>query len=237
MNAVTALAGGMLRPLAMTGARRDETATRSDADFDTLYQAQARRVLQTCRYLLGSPDEAEDAAQEVFLRARQRFDQFDPSRPFASWILGVASHHCIDRLRRRGRETRLFGAADVERAAAPSRETGPLNALLVRERGRQVRRAVAALLVRYRAPLVLAYFHEIGYAEIGEILGIERGHVAVLVYRGRQQLRRADRAGRQRTAPDRNGTMTCPDESTLVMLADEELEAPAADRVRERRPL
>ena len=193
MNAVTALAGGMLRPLAMTGVRREETAAArsdGDADFDTLYAAQSRRVLQTCRYLLGSPDEAQDAAQEVFLRARQRFEQYDRERPFASWILGVASHHCIDRLRRRGRETRLFGTADVERVPAPTREPGPLTALLARERGRQVREAVAALPDKYRVPLVLAYFHELAYAEIGAILGIETGHVAVLVFRGRKQLRR-----------------------------------------------
>ena len=197
MDAVTALAGGMFRPLAMTGARREETVgTRSDAEFDTLYAAESRRVLQTCRYLLGS-DEAEDAAQEVFLRARQRFEQYDRERPFASWILGIASHHCIDRLRRRSRETRLFAAEDVERVAAPARQPGPLAALLARERGRQVREAVAALPVKYRAPLVLAYFQELGYAEIGEILGIERGHVAVLVFRARRQLRQ------MLSAPDR----------------------------------
>ena len=200
MDAVTALAGGVLRPLAMSGSRQDETvAARADADFDALYDPQARRVLQTCRYLLGSPDEAEDAAQEVFLRARQRFEQYDRARPFASWILGVASHHCIDRLRRRGREMRLFGTADIERVAAParSREPGPLAALLVRERGREVRAAVATLPVKYRVPVVLAYFHELSYAEIGELLGIERGHVAVLVFRARQHLRRT------LSAPDR----------------------------------
>lgn len=105
MDAVTALAGGALRPLAMSGLQQDEKPVScADAEFDALYHPQARRVLQTCRYLLGSPEEAEDAAQEVFLRARQRFEQYDRERPFASWILGVASHHCIDRLRRRGRE-------------------------------------------------------------------------------------------------------------------------------------
>lgn len=199
MNAVTATAGGMLRPLAMTGVRRKETAAGddADADFDALYRAQSRRVLQTCRYLLGSPDEAEDAAQEVFVRARQRFEQYDRERPFSHWILAVASHHCLDRLRRRGRETRLFETVDVERVAAPAREPGPLAALLARERGRQVREAVAALPVKYRVPLVLAYFHELAYAEIGAILGIEPGHVAVLVFRGRKQLRR------MLTAPDR----------------------------------
>ena len=199
MNAVTATVGGMLRPLAMTGVRREATAAAGDgdADFDALYRAQSRRVLRTCRYLLGSPDEAEDAAQEVFLRARQRFEQYDRERPFSHWILAVASHHCLDRLRRRGRETRLFETVDVERVAAPAREPGPLAALLARERGRQVREAVAALPVKYRVPLVLAYFHELAYAEIGAILGIEPGHVAVLVFRGRKQLRR------MLTAPNR----------------------------------
>lgn len=198
MDAATALAGRVLRPLAMSGSRRDETeAPRADADFDALYGPQARRVLQTCRYLLGSPEEAEDAAQEVFLRARQRFEQYDRERPFVSWILGVASHHCIDRLRRRGRETRLFSTKDVEHAAAPAREPGPLTALLARERGRQVRQAVATLPVKYRVPVVLAYFHDLSYAEIGELLGIERGHVAVLVFRARQHLRRT------LSAPDR----------------------------------
>ena len=191
MTAATVLAATALRPLAMTGLRPRETAgARAAADFDTLHRPQARRVLQTCRYLLGSADEAEDAAQEVFLRARQRFGQFDRTRPFANWILGVASHHCLDRLRRRGREARLFGTADVERAAAPPAAASPLQALLARERGRELRRAVAALPAKYRVPLVLAYFNDLGYAEIGELLGIERGHVAVLVFRARQRLRR-----------------------------------------------
>ena len=197
MTAATVLAGGPFRPVAMASLRRDDaTGARSGADFDTLYRPQARRVLQTCRYLLGSADEAEDASQEVFLRARQRFHQFDRTRSFANWILGVASHHCLDRLRRRGRETRLFGTVDVERAPARATEPGPLQALLVRERGRELRRAVATLPDKYRVPLVLAYFNDLGYAEIGELLGIDQGHVAVLVFRARQRLRR------MLTAPD-----------------------------------
>ena len=99
MDAVTALAGGVLRPLERSGSRREAAPRSAGADFDALYRAEARRVLQTCRYLLGSADEAEDAAQEVFLRARQRFRQFDQTRPFANWILGDLSrllnrHHC-----------------------------------------------------------------------------------------------------------------------------------------------
>ena len=169
-----------------------------DPDFDALFRAHGRRVRQICRYLLGSTDEAEDAVQEVFLRVRQRYDQFDRARPFESWIVGVASHCCVDRLRHRNRETRLFGTDDVERDTIPAELRSPLDALLARERGRELRQAVADLPVKYRVPVVLAYFNELGYAEIARLLGIEHGHVAVLLFRARQRLRRT------LTAPNRN---------------------------------
>ncbi|MCY4121269.1 MAG: RNA polymerase sigma factor [Acidobacteria bacterium] len=163
---------------------------RDDPDFAALFRAHERRVRQICRYLLGSADEAEDAVQEIFLRVRRRYDQFDRARPFENWIVGVASHYCVDRLRQRSRETRLFGAEDVERDAVASGSVSPLDALLARERSRELRRAVADLPAKYRVPTVLAYFSDLGYAEIARLLGIERSHVAVLLFRGRQRLRR-----------------------------------------------
>ena len=150
-----------------------------------------------CRQLLNSTEDAEDATQEVFLRAQQRFNQFDAARSFASWIKGVASHLCIDRLRRRSTETRLFGTEDVERTAAASQSPSPLRALIAQERADELRRAIAALPAKYRVPIVLAYYSELRYEEIAGLLGLERSHVAVLVFRGRHQLRRA------LNAPDR----------------------------------
>ena len=169
-----------------------------DPDFGALFRAHERRVRQVCRYLLGSTDEAEDAVQEVFLRVRQRYDQFDPARPFESWVVGVTSHYCVDRLRHRRRVSRLFGTDDIEGDTIPSALGSPLDALLARERGRELRQAVADLPVKYRVPIVLAYFNELGYAEIAKMLGIERSHVAVLLFRGRQRLRQ------MLTAPNRN---------------------------------
>ena len=115
-------------------------------------------MLGICRHLLRSTDEAQDAAQEVFLRARARFDSYDPGRPFRSWVLAIASHHCVDRLRRSSTEDRLFGSEDVERHAV--RDAGPstLGTLISSERARSLRRAVARLPAKYRVPLVLRYY-------------------------------------------------------------------------------
>ena len=167
---------------------------RPEPDFAELYRIHHRHVRQLCRQLLHSSEDAEDAAQEVFLRARQHFNQFDAVRSFGHWIRGIASHHCIDRLRQRGSERRLFGSEDVERVAAASKHLDPLNALIVEERAGELRRGIAALPVKYRVPVVLAYYAELPYEEIAGLLGLQRSHVAVLVFRGRQQLRQALKA-------------------------------------------
>src|SRR5690242_13138818 len=69
--------------------------------FSRLVEAYQRPVFNLAYRLLGNPDEAEDAAQETFLRAYARLSQYDESHKFSTWILSIANHHCIDRLRKR----------------------------------------------------------------------------------------------------------------------------------------
>ena len=61
--------------------------------------------------------------------------------------------------------------------------------LLAAERGHDVRRALRSLTEKYRVPLVLAYYNELSYEEISDILGVERTQVAVLIFRGKEHLR------------------------------------------------
>src|SRR5690349_16326200 len=85
-----------------------EPHTPFDQYFADIYKTHYRRVFGLCRYLLNSFDAAEDATHEVFLRAQRKLATYDPSLPFSSWVLGIASNHCIDLLRRRSTEKRLF---------------------------------------------------------------------------------------------------------------------------------
>src|SRR5438093_13453435 len=80
----------------------------SEQDFADIYKAYYRRVFGLCRYLLNSFDAAEDATHEVFLRAQRKLVTYDPSLPFSSWLSGIATNHCIDLLRRRSTEKRIF---------------------------------------------------------------------------------------------------------------------------------
>lgn len=167
-----------------------EPKTPFDQDFADIYKMHYRRVFSLCRYLLNSFDAAEDATHEVFLRAQRKLSTYDPSLPFSSWLSGIATNHCIDLLRRRGTEKRIFeidgsDAAETAHSAGPT----PLAEVLAAERGHDVRNALSQLREKYRVPLVLAYYNEMSYDEIAATLGLGRNHVATLIFRGKLLLR------------------------------------------------
>jgi RNA polymerase sigma-70 factor (ECF subfamily) len=163
--------------------------------FAELYGAHAEPVARLCRRLLGSEQDAQDARSEVFLRAREAIASYDPRRAFRSWLLAIASHHCIDRLRRRALEGRLFEPADLAEDTLPEAGPTPLGSALLRERRDQLFAALDALAPRQRAPLVLRYFAELSYDEIAALLGVSTREVGVLLFRAKLRLREALRGG------------------------------------------
>lgn len=169
-----------------------QRARRGDsAAFAEIYRGLARRVFGLCRHLLGSTEAAEDATSEVFLRVQRAMSSYDTAIPFPRWLLSVASHCCVDRLRRRRVEGRLFAAEDAAPFAADESLGSPLTQLLVEEERQAVRTAIARLSERFRVPLVLRYYNDMSYEEIAAALGSNRNSVATLIFRAKKELRRA----------------------------------------------
>ncbi|MGD8553352.1 MAG: sigma-70 family RNA polymerase sigma factor, partial [Anaerolineales bacterium] len=85
--------------------REDEFIANARAGDDQAFQEVVNAfqgpVFNLCFRMLGNAQEAEDAAQETFLKAYRNMKRYDPNRKFLNWILSIASNHCIDRLRRR----------------------------------------------------------------------------------------------------------------------------------------
>jgi RNA polymerase sigma-70 factor (ECF subfamily) len=161
--------------------------------FADLYQRFARRVFGLCKHMLGSTQAAEDAVSEVFLRLQRSMQSYDATLPFPRWLLSVASHYCVDLLRRRRIERRLFATdeAGIEgEGLDTARSPSPLSEALTMERREQLRSAIARLADRYRTVLVMRYYGEMSYDEIAAQLGLQRNHVATLILRGKQELRR-----------------------------------------------
>ena len=86
----------------------------SDEAFTRLVETYQTPVFNLCYRMLGEPELAEDAAQETFLRAYQHLHRYDQKRPFATWLLSIAAHYCIDRLRRRKFSMFSMDAEDEE---------------------------------------------------------------------------------------------------------------------------
>lgn len=148
-----------------------------------------QRVFGLCRHMLDSRESAEDATSEVFLKLQRSIESYDGSIPFPRWLLRVTGNQCIDLLRRQQRGRQIIVEAE-EVLDAPSPELSPLGAVLEREERAQVRDAIARLPVKYRVPLVLRYYSELSYDEIAQQLGLQTNHVAALIFRAKQELRR-----------------------------------------------
>ncbi len=160
----------------------------SALDSGALHARFALDVLRLCRRMLCDPDEAQEARNETFLRAQQAAASWD-GRPLRAWLLGIAAHHCVDRLRRRSLEGRLFAAEDPVGDDTAGAGPSPLTALLARERQSALEVALAELPDRYRAPLVLRFLAELSTAEIAEQLELTPAQVALLLFRAKQRLR------------------------------------------------
>ena len=81
-------------------------AQKGDAEaFSQIVEAYQRQVFNLCYRMLGDPYEAEDAAQEAFLRAFKAMKRYDPDRKFSTWLLTIASRYCIDQIRKRRLKT------------------------------------------------------------------------------------------------------------------------------------
>ena len=116
-------------------------------------------------------------------------DDYDDRRSFRSWLLSIAAHHCIDLLRRRSRQARIFDPREMDTEALAAGGPSPLHGELDAERARAVTGAIDALPERYRAPLVLRFFAEQSYAEIAATLDLNEAQVGMLLHRARRRLR------------------------------------------------
>lgn len=181
-----------MEPLTDQLAEEAELARRSQAGdgaaFGDLVRRYTGAVFNQAYRMLGDAHEAEDAVQEVMLRAYSRIGTYDPARRFSTWLLTIGSNYCIDRLRRR----RLsWVTLDDVAFWLPADQPGPERSAIAAERRAQVQRALQRLPEGYRGPTVLRYWHDLSYLEIAEALGLTEATVKTRLHRARKMLEEA----------------------------------------------
>lgn len=155
--------------------------------FSRLVEAYQRPVFNLTYRMLGNVEEAEDAAQEAFLRAYSRLGQYDPEMKFSTWLFSIANHHCIDRLRKR-RTTQISIDDNPVLQNLEGDDLRPEPHALQQEARMEVQTMLDRLAPEYRTPLVLRYWEEMSYEEIAETMSVTVATVKSRLFRARQQL-------------------------------------------------
>jgi len=166
----------------------------NDEAFTRLVEQYQSPVYNLCYRMLGEPEQAEDAAQESFLRAYQNLARYDPQRPFATWLLSISAHYCIDRLRRRRftifsldaereEDDRPMELPDVH-ALDPEREA------IRRDEQHEIQSVLGRLEATDRAAIVLRYWYDFSEVEIAESLRLTVSAVKSRLHRARKAVAR-----------------------------------------------
>jgi RNA polymerase sigma-70 factor, ECF subfamily len=165
------------------------------AAFGELVERYQGAVYNLAYRMLGDSGEAEDAAQEIFVRIYRQLARYDDARRFSTWVLAIATNYCIDQLRRR--RLQLVPLEEIV-PWARSREAGPEREALDREARDEIQGLLGRLPEKYRAVLILRYWQDLSCAEIGEVLRVPEGTVKTQLHRARQALLRLMEEQKQR---------------------------------------
>jgi RNA polymerase sigma-70 factor (ECF subfamily) len=163
--------------------------------YRELVERYRRQVFSLARRMTGSVEDAEDLTQETFVRMFKALDRYDPTRPFAAWLMTIATRLSIDHLRRRkvrpisvtrreaGSRDEEYTIEIVDSAPRPDEQTAHA------EEEVRVQRLIDSLPPHYRAVVLLRHQHDLSYEEIAEALHLPLGTVKARIHRARALLK------------------------------------------------
>lgn len=161
--------------------------------FSALVERHQHRVIGTVARMLGSPDEAEDLAQQVFVRVWKSAARWEPSAKFTTWLLTITRNLVFNEVRRRGRaRTVPLEEESDERAPreyADVSAQSPADALAVGELEAAIDAAIQLLAEQPRMALILRRYEEMSYEDIAGVLGTTVPAVKSMLFRARSELR------------------------------------------------
>jgi len=154
--------------------------------FAQLIELYQRPVFNLCYRMLGTVEDAEDASQETFLRAYRSLRRYDASRSFITWLLSIAAHYCIDQMRRR--RYPIVSIEDLPVPDLPDHSPGMETKLGNKQERERVRGLLQKLDATDRAAVVLYYWYDYSYGEIGQALSLTIPAIKSRLHRARRTM-------------------------------------------------
>ena len=160
-----------------------------DDSFTNLVETYQKPVYNLCYRMLGEMEAAEDAAQETFLKAYQNLTRYDRERSFATWLLSIAAHHCIDKLRRRRFNSVSIdedeeGQTDIPDHSAPD----PESEIMKHQQRERLQDCLQSLDPTDRAAVAMRYWQDCSEVEIAQALKLTVPAVKSRLHRARRAL-------------------------------------------------
>jgi RNA polymerase sigma-70 factor (ECF subfamily) len=175
--------------------KRIKQVIKGDQDaFGEIVEIYKNSVYQLCYRMLGGQHEAEDMAQEAFIRAYVNINSFNQELKFSTWLFRIATNLCIDRIRKKKPDyyldAEVSGTEGLNMySQIPSNTPLPEQELESLELHETVQKEILKLPEKYRSAIVLKYIEELSLNEISEILELPLGTVKTRIHRGREALR------------------------------------------------
>lgn len=188
----------------MSGLEGDwlQKANQGDQDaFANIVETYQRPVYNLCYRMLGEAQEAEDAAQETFWRAYQNLRRYDPSRSFATWLLSIAAHYCIDQQRKRRFNTLSLDILPDEDVPDPA--PNPEKVFNQLDQKGQLQKLLGKLGPADRAAIILRYWYDFSEEEIARTLSLTVSAVKSRLFRARKELAQSWEVQAAQSLPER----------------------------------
>ena len=176
--------------------------------FSELVHRYERELYRYLARYMGDPTAAEDVFQNTFLQVHLKRGLFENGRPFRPWLYAIATHQAVDAMRKAGRHPTVSLDQRISSAKSEfdtgnlidlliSDDSGPLVELQEAERQQWVRESIARLPDTLRQTLILAYYQDLKYREIAEILKIPVGTVKSRLHAALEKLQQMARASKR----------------------------------------
>lgn len=160
--------------------------------FEELVEAHQNSVIGTVAKMLGNPAEAEDIAQQVFVRVWKSAGKYEPTAKFTTWLFTITRNLVFNEVRRRKRKPSVSmeeREEDFHQIEADTNTIAPDDSALQAELEKAIDQAIEDLPEKQRLAVVLRCYEEMPYEEIAQVLEITVPAVKSLLFRARSQLK------------------------------------------------
>jgi RNA polymerase sigma-70 factor (ECF subfamily) len=169
----------------------------SEKAYRELLDRYQRPVFSLIYRMVRDREQAEDLAQETFVRVFNHIDRYDPAYKFSSWIFKIATNLTIDWMRKKevptvsidgSRYATTSDEIEASTITVESKDETPEELLIARELGDEIERAIGRLRPEYKTAILLRHVEDKPYEEIAQIMSLPLGTVKTYIHRGRKEL-------------------------------------------------